>query len=87
MQLLCSLNSWLQGACLGPDQTMLVTEYCEGGNLGNSISVGRVSWYRRGKKVRYRDSYWAGWGGACVGQGRQSRAGRGGAVGQRWQQQ
>ncbi|KAL4437441.1 hypothetical protein ABPG75_004580 [Micractinium tetrahymenae] len=39
------------GAHLGPDQTMLVTEYLEGGNLANNISAGRVTWYRRGKKI------------------------------------
>lgn len=30
---------------------MLVTEYLEGGNLANNIAAGRVTWYRRGKKV------------------------------------
>lgn len=41
----------MQGACLTPDQTMLVTEYMEGGNLSSNIAAGRVGWYRRGKKV------------------------------------
>lgn len=39
------------GASLTPDRTMLVTEYLEGGNLANNITAGRVSWYRRGKKI------------------------------------
>lgn len=30
---------------------MLVTELMEGGNLSNNISHGRVTWYKRGKKV------------------------------------
>ena len=41
----------VQGAYLGPDQTMLVTEYMEGGDLLHNIAAKRVSWYRRGKKV------------------------------------
>lgn len=43
--------SFVQGASLGPDNTMLVTEYCEGGNLCNNIAAGRVTWFRRGRKV------------------------------------
>uniref|UniRef100_A0A1D2A5N4 Protein kinase domain-containing protein n=2 Tax=Auxenochlorella protothecoides TaxID=3075 RepID=A0A1D2A5N4_AUXPR len=39
------------GASLGPDNTMLVTEYCEGGNLCNNIAAGRVTWFRRGRKI------------------------------------
>ncbi len=26
-------------------------EYCEGGNLARNIRVGKVSWYRRGRKI------------------------------------
>ncbi|KAI3437798.1 hypothetical protein D9Q98_000245 [Chlorella vulgaris] len=39
------------GACLDDKCAMLVTEYCEGGNLARNIRVGKVSWYRRGRKV------------------------------------
>lgn len=38
------------GACLQPEQTMLVTEFMEGGDLYHAIandSTGRFSWYRR----------------------------------------
>ncbi len=45
-----SLHS-LQGASLQADRTMLVTEYCDGGNLTRNLLVGRVTWYRRGRKV------------------------------------
>ena len=31
---------------------MLVTEYCDGGNLTRNLMAGRVNWYRRGKKAR-----------------------------------
>ena len=30
---------------------MLITEYCEGGNLARNLMAGRVDWYRRGKRV------------------------------------
>ncbi|KAK2080725.1 hypothetical protein QBZ16_000579 [Prototheca wickerhamii] len=39
------------GASLTPDNTMLVTEYCEGGNLANNIAAGRVTWHRRGARI------------------------------------
>ncbi|KAL4421913.1 hypothetical protein ABPG77_005197 [Micractinium sp. CCAP 211/92] len=39
------------GAHLGPEETWLVTEYLEGGDLMRNIAAGRVSWYRRGKKI------------------------------------
>ncbi|KAI7838603.1 hypothetical protein COHA_007611 [Chlorella ohadii] len=39
------------GACIQSDRTMLVTEYCDGGNLTRNLMAGRVTWYRRGKKV------------------------------------
>lgn len=41
----------MQGACLREDCAMLVTEYCEGGNLSRNILARKVSWYRRGRKV------------------------------------
>lgn len=31
---------------------MLVTEYCEGGNLARNIIARKVTWYKRGRKVR-----------------------------------
>jgi hypothetical protein len=40
-----------QGAHLGPDQTLLVTEYMEGGDLMANIAAGRVTWWRRGRKI------------------------------------
>ncbi|KAL4529628.1 hypothetical protein Ndes2437B_g08800 [Nannochloris sp. 'desiccata'] len=40
-----------QGAYLGPDQTLLVTEYMEGGDLMANIAAGRVTWWRRGRKI------------------------------------
>ncbi len=40
-----------QGACFEEGHTMLVTEYCEGGNLARNLAAGRISWYKRGKKV------------------------------------
>lgn len=43
--------SGLQGAHLGGAETRLVTEYMDGGDLLHNIAAGRVSWYRRGKKV------------------------------------
>ncbi|PRW39362.1 serine threonine- kinase [Chlorella sorokiniana] len=39
------------GACIQTDRTMLVTEYCDGGNLTRNLMAGRVTWYRRGKKI------------------------------------
>ncbi|GAB4815748.1 hypothetical protein N2152v2_002794 [Parachlorella kessleri] len=39
------------GAYLGPDRTMLVSEFMEGGDLMKNIAAGRVTWYRRGKKI------------------------------------
>lgn len=33
------------------DCAMLVTEYCEGGNLARNIVARKVNWYRRGRKV------------------------------------
>ncbi len=42
----------LQGANLNSEQSMLVTEYMEGGSLLQNITAGRVSWYQRGRKVR-----------------------------------
>ncbi|GAB4814550.1 hypothetical protein N2152v2_001596 [Parachlorella kessleri] len=39
------------GAHISSDKTMLVTEYMEGGNLSTNIAAGRVSWYRRGRKI------------------------------------
>lgn len=44
----------LQGACMHEERSMLVTEYCEGGNLARNIVAGKVNWYRRGRKVRAR---------------------------------
>jgi hypothetical protein len=41
----------MQGASLTSEQTMLVTEYMEGGDLLHNIAAGRVSWYKRGRKV------------------------------------
>lgn len=52
----------LQGASLREDCAMLVTEYCEGGNLARNIVARKVNWYRRGRKVRAR----AGEGGAAL---------------------
>jgi serine/threonine protein kinase len=40
-----------QGAYLGEDRTMLITEYMEAGNLAANIQAGRVNWYRRGRKI------------------------------------
>ena len=40
-----------QGAYLGPDKTLLVTEYMEGGDLMANIAAGRVNWWRRGRKI------------------------------------
>eukprot|EP00887_Chlorella_sp_A99_P002361 scaffold10.g2361.t1 len=40
------------GACLSEDRSMLVTEYCEGGNLTRNLMAGRISWYNRGAKAR-----------------------------------
>jgi serine/threonine protein kinase len=39
------------GACLRDDCAMLVTEYCEGGNLARNILAHKVTWYKRGRKV------------------------------------
>ncbi|KAI3429894.1 hypothetical protein D9Q98_010205 [Chlorella vulgaris] len=39
------------GAHLGGAETRLVTEYMDGGDLLHNIAAGRVSWYRRGKKI------------------------------------
>ena len=44
----------MQGASLEPNRTMLITEYCEGGNLARNLMAGRVDWYRRGKRVSAR---------------------------------
>ena len=41
-----------QGAYLSPERTLLVSEYMEGGDLLHNIAAGRVTWYRRGRKVR-----------------------------------
>jgi hypothetical protein len=40
-----------QGAYLGPEKTLLVTEYMEGGDLMHNIAAGRVTWWRRGRKI------------------------------------
>lgn len=40
-----------QGAYMGADKTLLVTEYLEGGNLFANIAAGRVSWWHRGQRV------------------------------------
>ena len=40
-----------QGAYLGPEETLLVTEYMEGGDLMSNIAAGRVTWWRRGRKI------------------------------------
>jgi len=40
-----------QGAYLGPERTLLVTEYMEGGNLMENLTRGRVTWWRRGRKI------------------------------------
>ncbi|KAL4419356.1 hypothetical protein ABPG77_001583 [Micractinium sp. CCAP 211/92] len=39
------------GASLLPRSTMLVTEYCDGGNLTRNLMAGRVTWHKRGKKI------------------------------------
>jgi hypothetical protein len=39
------------GAYMGPDRTLLVTEYMEGGDLMSNIAAGRVTWWRRGRKI------------------------------------
>ena len=41
----------MQGAYMGPDFTVLVTEYMDGGDLMSNIAVGRVSWWKRGRKI------------------------------------
>lgn len=43
----------LQGCCFKDGETLLVTEYCEGGNLAHNLRARTVGWYRRGKKVKY----------------------------------
>ena len=40
-----------QGAFLGENQTLLVTEYMEGGNLMDNLARGRVTWWRRGRRI------------------------------------
>ena len=40
-----------QGAYLSPEETLLITEYMEGGNLALNIAAGRVTWWRRGRKI------------------------------------
>lgn len=40
-----------QGAHVSPEETLLVTEYMEGGNLAANIQSGRISWWRRGRKI------------------------------------
>lgn len=40
-----------QGAHVGEQETMLVTEYMEAGNLSTNIQAGRVTWYKRGRKI------------------------------------
>jgi Protein kinase domain len=40
-----------QGAYLGPERTLLVTEYMEGGDLMANIAAGRINWWRRGRKI------------------------------------
>lgn len=60
----------VQGACLRDDCAMLVTEYCEGGNLARNILAHKVSWYRRGRKVRRPRASSAVVGGACSHGGR-----------------
>jgi hypothetical protein len=39
------------GAVISADQTMLITEYMEGGNLARNLAVGKVGWYKRGKGI------------------------------------
>lgn len=39
------------GAVISADQTMLITEYMEGGNLARNLGVGKVGWYKRGKSI------------------------------------
>jgi serine/threonine protein kinase len=39
------------GACMHDDCAMLVTEYCEGGNLARNIVASKVTWYRRGRRI------------------------------------
>lgn len=65
-----SIHPPAQGAALREESTMLVTEYCEGGNLANNIAAGRVTWYRRGRKV-------------CAAPGREGEAGKLTAAGHR----
>ncbi|KAL4424194.1 hypothetical protein ABPG75_001495 [Micractinium tetrahymenae] len=40
-----------QGCCFKGGETLLVTEYCEGGNLAHNLRARTVGWYRRGKKI------------------------------------
>lgn len=40
-----------QGAYMGETETMLVTEFMDGGDLARNIQAGRVTWWRRGRKI------------------------------------
>lgn len=40
-----------QGAYISTESTLLVTEYMEGGNLASNIQAGRVTWWKRGRKI------------------------------------
>ena len=39
------------GAHLGAENTLLVQEYLDGGDLLRNLAAGRVTWWRRGRKV------------------------------------
>ncbi|KAI7843216.1 hypothetical protein COHA_003196 [Chlorella ohadii] len=40
-----------QGVCFQEGRMLLITEYLEGGNLTHNLRAGKVTWWRRGKKI------------------------------------
>lgn len=40
-----------QGVCFQEGRILLITEHLEGGNLSHNLRAGKVTWWRRGKKI------------------------------------